>query len=54
VNNEIKPYQFEPMDVSGYSDSEEDSSESETDISDKQVSQNAWVQWIGVSAWNAH
>ena len=33
LNTEIIPYQFEPMDVSGYSDNEDDSSsESETDI----------------------
>ena len=33
LNTEIIPYQFEPTDVSGYSDNEDDSSsESETDI----------------------
>ena len=31
-STEIKPYQFKPTDVSGYSDDDDDSSESETDI----------------------
>ena len=31
-STEIKPYQFKPIDVSGYSDDNDDSSESETDI----------------------
>jgi len=32
VNTEIKPYQFDPMDVPSYSDNEDNSSELETDI----------------------
>ena len=31
-SNKIKPYQFEPAHATGYSDSEDDSSESETEI----------------------
>ena len=48
LNTKIKPYQFEPTDVSGYSDNEDDSSsESETDIRE----QASFTERLGTMDW---
>ena len=43
----IKPYKFEPTDVSGYSDDDDDSSESETDIRE----QASFTEHLGTMDW---
>ena len=45
--NEIKPYQFEPVHAMGYSDSEDDSSESETEIRE----QASFTECLGTTDW---
>ena len=45
--NEIKPYQFEPVHATDYSDSEDDSSESETKIRD----QASFIEHLGTTDW---
>ena len=48
LNTETKPYQFEPTDVSGYSDNADDnSSESETDIRE----QASFTERLGTMDW---
>ena len=47
LNTEIKPYQFEPTDVSGYSDNEDNSSKSETDIRE----QASFMERLGTIDW---
>ena len=46
-STEIKPYQFEPTDVSGYSDDDDASSESETDIRE----QASFTEHFGTVDW---
>jgi len=46
-STEIKPYQFKPTDVSGYSDDDDDSSESETDIRE----QASFTERLGTVDW---
>ena len=47
LNTEIKPYQFKPTDVSGYSDNDDDSSQSETDIRE----QASFTERLGTMDW---
>jgi len=47
ADTEIRPYQFEPRDVSGYSEHEDDSSESETDIRE----QASFMERLGTLDW---
>ena len=53
-STEIKPYQFEPTDISGYSDDDDDSSKSETDIREQASFKERLGTVDGASARNVH
>jgi len=47
ADTEIRPYQFDPTDVSGYNEHEDDSSESETDRRE----QASFTKCLGTLDW---